>query len=133
MSDFAIALGKRPVRIALVSLNSYNRRMAVTREQARAAKERLVARLEGAGWLRGIGVARSLGEYIVKVNVSEITDEVNRRVPSMVGEVRVLTVEMGDISAPPPGPMPRCRPLANDAVLRKELLANVKKRSHTHE
>jgi hypothetical protein len=72
-----------------------------TLEQALAAKSILKGQLSKPKWLRGIGISRddsmTPGDYVVKVNVFEMTDEISASIPFEINGVMVLTEEVGDI------------------------------------
>jgi hypothetical protein len=65
-------------------------------EQARAAKERLRATLQGRSDVRGIGIARTSGGYEIRVNVSR---DGRHDLPGMVDGVDVNVRVVGAIHA----------------------------------
>ena len=68
-----------------------------TRQEVQQAKQALKARLGHPSWLRGIGIGGRPGDYLVKVNVSVVTDEVKSKVPRSENGVSVVVEAVGTI------------------------------------
>lgn len=69
----------------------------ITLEAARQAKEVLTREIDGAPWLRGIGITRVPAGYAVRVNVVKLTDEIQAHIPPSVNSVPVIVDVVGNI------------------------------------
>jgi hypothetical protein len=85
----AIDLKKVALRVA----NSY-----INIELARKAKNTLKMQLNRPPWLRGIGIGVDTnGSHLVRVMVSEMTDEIQKLIPSSIEKVPVKIDVVGNI------------------------------------
>lgn len=71
----------------------------ITVERARLAKDNIRKLLNRPVWLCGIGISKNNNDFCVQVQVSKITDEIRKMIPSEMDGVLVIIEQVGSISA----------------------------------